>query len=261
VVAIVAILIALLMPALTAARRQALDVQCASNERQLCVALLTYATANRGHFPANDVGFTNQVWIRDDCIGPFARGERVLEQDMGMWTRACLGGVFVCPRDEDACLTYAMNMLASSRSDSYLRKYPAPPFGGPQVPQAARVILMVENVSVMPSPYGYMAYPLAGMLNGPGDMMSPGRWFGGGQGIPNSWGPVPPMRYGVTGTWLSYMNHRRPSDGGTGAEPKGRLNIGYCDGHVEMKSDADLFDPATGKSRFDSLWSPYDYGL
>ena len=52
VVGIIAILVAVLMPALSRARRQAQQVACASNLRQVGVGLIAYATDHRGWFPA-----------------------------------------------------------------------------------------------------------------------------------------------------------------------------------------------------------------
>jgi prepilin-type processing-associated H-X9-DG protein len=66
VVGIVAVLIALLMPALSKARKQALQVACLSNLRQLGSAFIAYATNNRGWFPspASGDGFTfEEDWI------------------------------------------------------------------------------------------------------------------------------------------------------------------------------------------------------
>jgi prepilin-type processing-associated H-X9-DG protein/prepilin-type N-terminal cleavage/methylation domain-containing protein len=51
VIGIIAVLIALLLPALTAAREAAKTTQCASNLRQLATAAIGYAQENRGFYP------------------------------------------------------------------------------------------------------------------------------------------------------------------------------------------------------------------
>lgn len=51
VIGIIALLVAMLMPALTAARQQAQTVQCASNLRQVHMALTMYAYDNHGLIP------------------------------------------------------------------------------------------------------------------------------------------------------------------------------------------------------------------
>src|SRR5436309_657919 len=56
VIGIIAVLVALLMPAITRARKQAYRVVCMSNIRHVGLALLAYAEANRGAFPAPALG-------------------------------------------------------------------------------------------------------------------------------------------------------------------------------------------------------------
>jgi len=51
VVGLIALLIGLLLPALLGARRQAVAVQCASNMRQIALAMLQYINDNKGNFP------------------------------------------------------------------------------------------------------------------------------------------------------------------------------------------------------------------
>src|SRR3954466_4633 len=51
VIGIIAILIALLLPALQTARRQAQTVQCQSNMKQIAMGILQYVADNKGIHP------------------------------------------------------------------------------------------------------------------------------------------------------------------------------------------------------------------
>ena len=64
VIGIIAVLISVLLPALSRARAQAIKVQCASNLRQVGLSMMLYANDNKGFFPpshghnANELFFT-----------------------------------------------------------------------------------------------------------------------------------------------------------------------------------------------------------
>jgi prepilin-type N-terminal cleavage/methylation domain-containing protein len=60
VIGILVVLIAILLPTLSNARRQALRVNCLSNVRQLGIALIAYANQNGGRFPAPASAFLAQ---------------------------------------------------------------------------------------------------------------------------------------------------------------------------------------------------------
>lgn len=67
VIGIIAIMIALLMPALNKARRSAQQVACQSNIRQIGMAFLTFAADHRGHLPGiqGAVGPQAEYWQGD----------------------------------------------------------------------------------------------------------------------------------------------------------------------------------------------------
>lgn len=65
VIAIIGVLVALLLPAVQAARESARRMQCTNHLRQLGIAALSYESTH-GHFPSNGWGYT---WAPDPDLG------------------------------------------------------------------------------------------------------------------------------------------------------------------------------------------------
>ena len=88
VIGIIALLISILLPSLQAARRQAATVQCASNLRQISMALLMYIDANKGKFPPATIssgrpatGVPNGFWWPNELVrGNFIKAPSVYDQ-------------------------------------------------------------------------------------------------------------------------------------------------------------------------------------
>jgi prepilin-type processing-associated H-X9-DG protein len=245
VLGIISALMAMLMPALSAARAQSQMIACESNVRQLLMAVQAYTCTYRKYPPNITVPAPGMCWHDQDRLGPFV--SCTVASD-----RSLIGGIMVCPADEGAQRSYAMNVWASSKLDSYVIKgsgtitgtqWPSTP------PDSSQMILIAEKWAtnklaggwVTEEPFGYAG-------------LTPGERFGANSGIAperaeNGW---------IVNCELPYARHRPRNSNGTGVQPIGRVTIGYADGHVEMKSNDELADAVSGLSTLDSLWSPLD---
>lgn len=240
VIGILAVLIAVLMPSLAAARRSAKTVQCASNLRQVCNGLIGYASENRGKFPPNIGGANKQFWYDLDRAGSWISAVKNASGGIG-------GGVLVCPDTDNTYRSYAMNHWASSKVDANKVLVRTTCFAG--AIESARWILATETwASTGSLASGYGSPPTVGKQgNGAGAL------FGANGGVtPFAAGP-----WGKVNCELTYNRHRGTE--GDGTQPIGKVNIGYADGHVELRSHSELADQTTGRSTFNSLWSTMDY--
>ena len=248
VIGIVGLLLAVLLPAASAARTEARAVACLSNVRQAAVGVLAYAGCSGNRLPPN-VGSPapGQWWYDDARVGPY------LGTDGPDGTNRRL---LACPADEDAGLSYAMNVWASGRIDGYMSS--AVPRRGVLWRvghrDAERLILVTEAWSTR-SPAGGLWYA-AGAVGYAG--LTPGQRFGAGGGVG---GLVNTKRYGLANSELPFHRHRAGYRAAGRLDPVGRVAIAYADGHAALRSHADLADPATGLSTLDSLWSLADEGL
>jgi prepilin-type processing-associated H-X9-DG protein/prepilin-type N-terminal cleavage/methylation domain-containing protein len=244
VIGIVAVLAAILLPAITSASSAARAVQCAANIRQVGQVLSVYAASNRGRFPPNVSAPSPRWWYDADRLGGLImrpRGE-------------ARGRAVTCPEDQDSKRSYAMNVWASSAIDANLR------YSGKGRPWSAstagssKLILVSERWSSQGGALvGWVAPPVIGYT-----LDTPGRCFGGGTGLIPL---VNATRWGWVNSELAFARHRARNGPGRGTQPLGRVNIGFADGHVALKSHDDLVDPSTGLSRLEAWWTPDDARL
>ena len=73
VIGIIAILLGILLPTITGARRQAAVVQCSSNMKQVATSMLMYIQDNKGKFPpcqvrAGGPGLPNGFWFATELV-------------------------------------------------------------------------------------------------------------------------------------------------------------------------------------------------
>jgi prepilin-type N-terminal cleavage/methylation domain-containing protein/prepilin-type processing-associated H-X9-DG protein len=78
VIGIIALLVAILLPALSRAREQGRQVKCLSNVRQLGMAILQYTNDNRGNYPFHADGNgeypEDWIWWQLDRVNDFSYG-------------------------------------------------------------------------------------------------------------------------------------------------------------------------------------------
>lgn len=243
VIGIVTVLLAILLPAVGAARFEARGLQCRNNVRQLTLGLLSYAVEYKGKFPPNVLSpAPGQFWFDDMRVGnhipcppPGAPPET---------------SVYVCPEDDAGRRSYSMNAWASSKLDP---SYYTPPLQGERwgtsVKLAPRLVLLAETWSYTGSPStGYSSQPTVGAWG------VPGRRFGGGGGLP----AFNAGRWRVVNCELAYARHRRRNGPGVHTQPRGRVVMAFGDGHVELLASDELVNFQTGELTNLAFWSPLE---
>src|SRR5687768_14416137 len=151
VIGIIAVLIGILLPVLSEARKSASAVQCASNMRQLASALISYAGEFGGKFPPNTASF-KMYWYNKGEIG------RHVTSPLTLSDNSLAGGVFVCPNDlAGAVRSYAMNIWASGMvsqgvTDATTTNPPKGKLFSMGVSNSSSMILLAEAFSAFPAP-------------------------------------------------------------------------------------------------------------
>ncbi len=124
VIAIIGILAAMLMPALSQAKNRSKAASCLNNLKQLSVASQLYAADNAGLLAENHPGGTcTNCWIRGDMKTLDATNTAILREGK-FFPYANRPETFRCPADASTKVrSYAMNSWMGSR---YMETYPKP---------------------------------------------------------------------------------------------------------------------------------------
>jgi prepilin-type N-terminal cleavage/methylation domain-containing protein/prepilin-type processing-associated H-X9-DG protein len=101
VIAIIAILAALLLPALSSAKEKANQIRCVSNHKQMALAWCMYKDENNGRLVVNDPwGGTNYPsWVYGSMMAPTDATNTTLMQRGLLYNFVPNVGVYVCPSD------------------------------------------------------------------------------------------------------------------------------------------------------------------
>ena len=187
VIAIIAILAALLLPALGKAKARALTANCISNVRQLAIASELYSMDNEGHFPPNNYVYSvdtgGPINLEDSWAPNNTRIDTTDEnlRKSVLWPYLGTAKVFHCPADrstvEDAngnplgiTRTRSYNMSTSIGYDPYLRSgLSARKISDVKTPAPSKLMVFigVHEDGILDSLFGYPHY----------QSWYDGRWF------------------------------------------------------------------------------------
>ena len=108
VIAVVGILAALLLPALSRAKQRAQGIYCMSNEKQLLTAVHLYDADNRDWLPPNPEHGTNQSWVRGSMKTPSDATNTLFLTDsryakLAPYTRKA-ASLYRCPADRSTVI-------------------------------------------------------------------------------------------------------------------------------------------------------------
>jgi len=227
VISIIALLVGILLPALGAARKTAQRVVCMSNQRQIGVAMMTYATNNDDRLPYTiyqEAGVETRWWHRlildGAAVGSTEDGDN---------------SNLVCPSDEKPYLAGAVSSPPDP-NDNVLSSYGMNQF-----------LSLADGLdsSANPQPLnGIDAYTPRQVWHRLGEALSPSEllmisetYFGHLFESRSPMFQIPANKLALMGTDAEFSTNiwNFPEWGrhtGTKDDPSGQINVLYTDGHV-----------------------------
>ena len=225
VIGIIAILIAILMPALTRARDQANRIKCMSNIRTIMQGIVMYASQNKSYLPYANWGgnpLGTPGWLYDNP-GWGNWTAHPMEPDGPNWKYLEEGAIYRLIRERDVFKcplhTDRQSSGATEKFTSYLMNGATVDFGDPILNPTAK-------------PYPVTRFQVMDVI----------LWETGESDLANQLYRIPPFNDGSSeGTeWISERHGAGGRDRGTGkVKGNGGASIGCVDGHVEWMPYSD----------------------
>jgi prepilin-type N-terminal cleavage/methylation domain-containing protein/prepilin-type processing-associated H-X9-DG protein len=218
VVAIIAILAAMLLPALQGAKEQARTATCMSNQRQIGLAMQMYASDYQGYIveqngsdlPAPAPGDAPS-WVQTLRILNYMRDVPTNRAWSGSWETKS-AGVVNCPSWDKWNYFHGYRHSRLGINFHISHWYPDPTYARrmrfPDLTHPSITYLVADSIW-----WGAPGYPIE-----PGDY-----------GITTAWVP-PPRRQDSGGDPTIHLRHGRGSDSNFGSN---KAVVLFCDGHVE----------------------------
>jgi prepilin-type N-terminal cleavage/methylation domain-containing protein/prepilin-type processing-associated H-X9-DG protein len=224
VIGIIALLISILLPALSRAREQGNMIKCASNLRNISQAFVMYANNNRGAVPFTSWNDASRVYAEDWLWWQAPRFDRIEESSIQPYLgfKAASLDILRCPSDQfeggrkvtgslgSYNFSYVMNMWIASGGTNAMLITPLPPNAmvAQKLTQVInptdKILLFEEDQSTIDDGMG-LIWRVSGSLN----LLS--------------------LRHN--------LSKKRADDTSTAAiqvpNSDGRGNVAFCDSHVE----------------------------
>lgn len=264
VIGIIALLIAILLPSLSAARKQANMVKCASNMRQIGSAMLMYANENKGWIP-RDYNPDESAWSpglpANDDKHQYSEGQYLFAEQFGKYFMTDFEPVghrittsdrdallkpqfarieiYQCPAldNPESALDYCSNGFQQSPQSGKKKGYAQSAMNMSQCRRPSEIIYLAE----------INANTAAVQTGGPNNS--------------------PPPSYSNNDFWKLEQTVDAPDDSTerrimqkNDTRHNKRMNISFIDGHVETKMMTE-FDRATAGAAAEKLFYPFEFRL